>query len=271
VVDRKFINDLPLIDRDVMDLTMLTPGVTEADDQCVGCGGTNFVSNGSRNATADILMDGATVTNYEPNGGVTEMTYTPSSEAVEEFRVEQSNFSAEYGFSGASVVNMITRSGSNSFHGSGYDFARNKITDANGWFANLNGDPLPAVHRHNFGGTVSGPSSRTRPSFSLTMMVRARARQAHPRLAFPPTPSATMATLARFAPTTADRSTIPASAVLRRGRFGIRILEPTSKLGIMGRERCAALSFLTTISAPTPAREMPNCRLGSSCRGGKAT
>ena len=88
VVDRKFINDLPLIDRNVMDLTMLTPGVTEADDQCVGCGGTNFVSNGSRNATADILMDGATITNYEPNGGVTEMTYTPSSEAVDEFRVE---------------------------------------------------------------------------------------------------------------------------------------------------------------------------------------
>ena len=67
-------------------------------------------------------MDGATVTNYEPNGGVTEMTYTPSSEAVDEFRVEQSNFSAEYGFSGASVVNMITRSGSNTFHGSGLRF-----------------------------------------------------------------------------------------------------------------------------------------------------
>jgi hypothetical protein len=156
VVDRKFINDLPLIDRNVMDLTMLTPGVTEADDQCVGCGGTNFVSNGSRNATADILMDGATITNFEPNGGVTEMTYTPSSEAVDEFRVEQSNFSAEYGFSGASVVNMITRSGTNSFHGSGYDFIRNKIADSNSWFGNLNGDPLPSVHRNNFGGTIGG-------------------------------------------------------------------------------------------------------------------
>ena len=165
VVDRKFINDLPLIDRNVMDLTILTPGVTEADDQCVGCGGTNFVSNGSRNATADILMDGATITNYEPNGGVTEMTYTPSSEAVDELRVEQSNFSAEYGFSGASVVNLITRSGTNSFHGSGYDFIRNKITDANGWFANLNGDPLPPVHRHNFGGTVGGPIFKNRTFF----------------------------------------------------------------------------------------------------------
>jgi hypothetical protein len=165
VVDRKFINDLPLIDRDVMDLTMLTPGVTEADDQCVGCGGTNFVSNGSRNATADVLLDGATLTNYEPNGGVTQMTYIPSSEAVDELRVEQSNFSAEYGFSGGSVVNMITRSGSNAFHGSGYDFVRNKIADSNNWFGNLNGNPLPSVHRHNFGGTVSGPIFKNKTFF----------------------------------------------------------------------------------------------------------
>ena len=99
MVDRKFINDLPLVDRYVMDLTFLTPGVTETDDQCgVNCTGTNFVSNGSRNSTADVLMDGATITNYEPNGGITNVTYTPSAEAVDEFRVEQSNFSAEYGF-----------------------------------------------------------------------------------------------------------------------------------------------------------------------------
>ena len=128
VVNRKFINDLPLVDRYVMDLTSLTPGVTEADDQCgTNCTGTNFVSNGSRNSTADILMDGASVTNYEPNGGVTQVTYTPSPEAVDEFRVEQSNFSAEYGFSGGSVVNMVTRSGTNNFHGSAYDFIRNTI------------------------------------------------------------------------------------------------------------------------------------------------
>jgi len=165
-INRKFINDLPLVDRYVMDLAMLTPGVTEADDQCsTGCTGTNFVSNGSRNSTADILMDGATVTNYEPNGGVTQATYTPSPEAVDEFRVEQSNFSAEYGFSGGSVVNMVTRSGTNTFHGSAYDFVRNTLTDANNWFNNLNGIPLPPVHRHNFGGTVGGPIFKNKTLF----------------------------------------------------------------------------------------------------------
>jgi len=166
VINRKFINDLPLVDRYVMDLTMLTPGVTETDDQCaINCTGTNFVSNGSRNSTADVLMDGATVTNYEPNGGVTNVTYTPSPEAVDEFRVEQSNFSAEYGFSGASVVNMITRSGSNSFHGEGYDFIRNTVTDANNWFNNQSGIPLPPVHRNDFGGTISGPIFKNKTFF----------------------------------------------------------------------------------------------------------
>lgn len=166
VVNRKFINDLPLIDRYVLDLTALTPGVTEADDQCpTGCTGTNFISNGSRNSTADVLMDGATITNFEPNGGVTQVTYTPSPEAVDELRVEQSNFSAEYGFSGASVVNMVTRSGTNVVHGSLYEFARNTITDANNWFNDAAGIPLPPVHRHNFGGTVGGPIWRNHAFF----------------------------------------------------------------------------------------------------------
>ena len=101
VVNRRFINNLPLIDRNVIELVNLAPGVTAMDDQCdVTCTGTNFVSNGGRGAQADILTDGASVTNSEPNGGITAATYLPSPEAVEEFKVEQTNFSAEYGFSG---------------------------------------------------------------------------------------------------------------------------------------------------------------------------
>jgi hypothetical protein len=166
VVNRNFIDSLPLVDRYVMDLAMLTPGVTEADNQSPVSGtGTNFVSNGSRNSTADVLMDGVTVTNMEPNGGVTQVTYMPSSESVEEFRVEQSNFSAEYGFSGASVVNLVTRSGSNEFHGGVYDYIRNKITDSNTWFNNYNGIALPPVHRNNYGGTFGGPIWRNKTFF----------------------------------------------------------------------------------------------------------
>jgi Carboxypeptidase regulatory-like domain/TonB dependent receptor/TonB-dependent Receptor Plug Domain len=165
VVDRRYINDLPLIDRNVMDLTYLAPGVTDVDDQCPNCGGTNFVSNGSRGASADILMDGASITNFEPNGGVTQAVYVPSPEAVEEFKVQQTNFSAEYGFSGASVLNMVTRSGTNSFHGSLYDFIRNTITDANNWFNDASGIPIPPVHRHDFGATLGGPIIKNKTFF----------------------------------------------------------------------------------------------------------
>ena len=166
VINRRFINDLPLIDRNVISLVNLAPGVTEMDEQCdATCTGTNFVSNGSRGSTADILTDGASVTNSEPNGGITSATYLPSPEAVEEFKVEQTNFSAEYGFSGASVVNMITRSGTNKFHGSGYDFIRDDIFDANNWFADRNGDPLPPLRRNNYGFTIGGPIFKNKTFF----------------------------------------------------------------------------------------------------------
>ena len=168
VVNRRFINDLPLVDRNVVVLTSLAPGVTEMDDQCdVTCTGTNFVSNGSRGSTADILTDGASVTNSEPNGGITSATYIPSPEAVEEFKVQQTNFSAEYGFSGGSVVNMITRSGTNKFHGSAYDFVRDASLDANNWFANRAGEPIPSLRRNNYGFTIGGPIIKNKTFFFL--------------------------------------------------------------------------------------------------------
>lgn len=166
VVNRRFINDLPLVDRNVVQLTSLAPGVTPMDDQCgIDCTGTNFVSNGSRGSTADILTDGTSVTNSEPNGGITQATYVPSPEAVEEFKVQQTNFSAEYGFSGASVVNMITRSGTNKFHGSVYDFVRDASLDSNEWFAKRAGNPIPDLRRNNYGFTIGGPIIKNKTFF----------------------------------------------------------------------------------------------------------
>ncbi|OLB22187.1 MAG: hypothetical protein AUH15_07135 [Acidobacteriales bacterium 13_2_20CM_55_8] len=166
VVNRRFINDLPLLDRNIESLTALAPGVTEMNDSCPEpCIGTNFVSNGSRGATSDILLDGASATNSEPNGGITSVTYLPSPEAVEEFKVQQTNFSAEYGFSGASVVNVVSRSGTNKFHGSVYEFLRDDSLDANDWFANRNGDPIPPLRRHNYGGTIGGPIFKNKTFF----------------------------------------------------------------------------------------------------------
>jgi hypothetical protein len=165
VVDRKFINDLPLNGRGVFNLAFLAPGVTEVDAACMGCSANNFISNGSRNATADILMDGVTTTNYEQNSGIRVDTYTPSVDAVEEFKVQESNFSAEFGFSGATIINLVTRSGANKFHGSGYEFLRHYKMDANSYFNNQQGIPIPALRRNNFGGTIGGPIIKNKTFF----------------------------------------------------------------------------------------------------------
>jgi hypothetical protein len=71
-------------------------------------------------------MDGASVTNYEQNSGSIVTTYTPTTDAVSEFKVQTSNFSAEFGFSGATVINVVTKSGSHEFHGTAYDYLRNR-------------------------------------------------------------------------------------------------------------------------------------------------
>jgi len=159
VVNRKFVNDLPLADRQFVNLTYLAPGVTETDapGTAGSQGGINFNSNGSRNATADVLIDGASSTNFDQNSGIQNAIYTPSVDSVEEFKVEQSNFTAEYGFAVGAIINVVTRSGSNQFHGSAYEFLRNSAMDANNWFSNANGEPISALKRNDFGGTIGGP------------------------------------------------------------------------------------------------------------------
>lgn len=165
VVDRRFINDLPLVGRSVLDLAYLTPGITDVDNDCKGCMANNFISNGSRNATADILLDGVSSTNFEQNSGILAPTYTPSVDAVEEFKVQQSNFSAEYGFTGATLINVITRSGTNKFHGTLYEFVRNDKFDANEWFNENSGNARPPHRQNDFGGTIGGPIIKNRTFF----------------------------------------------------------------------------------------------------------
>jgi hypothetical protein len=164
VLNEKFIKDLPNLDRSILDLAYLTPGIVSANNGH-HAGDVNFVSNGSRNATSDVLMDGTSVTNYEQNSGTIVTTYTPTTDAVEEFKVQTSNFSAEFGFSGATVINVVTKSGTNEFHGAAYDYLRNQKLDANKFFDNEFGNPLQGLHRNNFGGVIGGPIKRNKTFF----------------------------------------------------------------------------------------------------------
>ena len=165
-LNRTFINELPLLGRGVYDLTNLAPGVTQVSGGYIGGGlANNFISNGSRNAQADIIADGATTSNFEQNTGIQTSMYSPSVDSVQEFKLQQSNFSAEFGFSGSTIINLVTRSGSNDFHGTGWWFGRRNAWTANNWFANA-GDVELAPRRYNlFGANIGGPIKQNKVFF----------------------------------------------------------------------------------------------------------
>jgi hypothetical protein len=164
VIENKYIISLPNIARNPMGLTYLTPGV-------VGSGGrrgdnnTNFVANGSRNSTSDVLLDGVTVVTVEQNSGITDLKFSPSVDAVQEFKMQTNFFSAEYGQTGGAVVNMVTKSGSNDIHGTGYYFLRHSDLNANNWFSNRAGRARPFYRRDQFGGVVGGPVIKNKTFF----------------------------------------------------------------------------------------------------------
>ena len=165
-VNRALIDNLPLVDRSILDLAFLAPGVTQVPGSAYGRNTSlNFVSNGGRNDTAEILVDGITATSYEPNTGINTPLYTPSVDAVQEFKIMQNNFTAEEGFSGNTYINMVLRSGTNGLHGSVYEFLRNDKLDSNNWFSNSNNGKLPPLRRNQFGGSIGGPIKKDKTFF----------------------------------------------------------------------------------------------------------
>ncbi|MBV9745440.1 MAG: TonB-dependent receptor, partial [Acidobacteriia bacterium] len=171
VLNRRSINDLPLVDRNPFDLAFLAPGVSQAPGTTYGNGVstpgfvTNFVSDGSRNAQADLLLDGVSVTNSDNNPGVQKALYVPPIEAIQEFKIQQTNFSAEFGNSGGTIVNVVTRSGTNQYHGELFEFLRNNVLNANTFFANAAGLAQPHLTHNDFGGAIGGPVRKNRTFF----------------------------------------------------------------------------------------------------------
>jgi hypothetical protein len=166
-VTGNYILDMPLFDRNPTNLIFLAPGVTNVNGGDVNAlGGLNFSSNGQRTFSAELRLDGAVASTPEGGeGGTNNATYKPSVEGIQEFKLMNNGYSSEYGSNGGTVISMVTKSGTNEFHGSGFYFTRRPWMDANSWFANQAGEPRAIYKREEYGGSIGGPIVKKKAFF----------------------------------------------------------------------------------------------------------
>src|SRR6266536_2005345 len=159
VVDQRSVNDLPLNGRNFTFLAQLVQGVNSPQADTRGNAGSGaFSANGFRPAQNNYMLDG--IDNNSDtvdflNG--TNFVVLPPVDAIQEFKVQTSDFSAEYGRSGAAVLNATIKSGTNEFHGAAWEFFRNDKLDAADFFENAGGVPKGALRQNQFGVAAGGP------------------------------------------------------------------------------------------------------------------
>ena len=172
-VSAKQVEDMPLNGRNTMNLMELVPGVVPqgntnsgvAMNQGTGTGSVawgNYQIGGGMPTQSSIFIDGSPTMLMQKNTSA----LVPTADTVQEFNVQTSGVSPEFGRFGGGIVSMTTKSGSNQFHGTAYEYIRNKGINANLFFNNRNGIPRGESTQNQYGGTVGGPSGRTKRSSS---------------------------------------------------------------------------------------------------------
>ncbi len=164
VVDNRKVTDLPLNGRNPFDLAFLTPGAVAYNRLPLPGNNiplSNLSINGGPTMGNEILLDGIPDTSPQFN----QFAIIPSIDAVQEFKVQTNNMSAEFGRTSGGVINVSMRGGTNQFHGSLYEFLRNSAFDANNFFNNSTGQNKPPFRFNQFGGTVGGPVRRDKTFF----------------------------------------------------------------------------------------------------------
>jgi hypothetical protein len=164
----RFAEDLPLNFRSVISLTLINSSVNNAaEEQVVGSPGLaqtadqdiSFLNfGGTFFDTAEYLVDGTWDTRADWGGVI----FVPSVDDVQELKIQTNAFTAQYGWSSGNVVNIVTKSGSNEFHGDAYEFYTNSNLDARYFF---NNGAQPAFHRNQYGATIGGPIRRNKLYF----------------------------------------------------------------------------------------------------------
>ena len=166
-VNATTVRELPLNGRSWTDLANLQPGVYSAEmhlrnaDDNRGIGAESVIS-GARPQQNNYRLDGISINDYANGGPGSLLGGNLGVDAIQEFSVLTSNYSAEYGKTSGGVVNAITKSGTNQFHGSAYEFLRNSALDADNFFDNATGTPKPPFRRNQFGASAGGPIRKDR-------------------------------------------------------------------------------------------------------------
>jgi hypothetical protein len=252
-VEGKVVQQMPLNGRNVLNLLELAPGVVPQGS--VSGNPLGNQSNGS-------LTNNTGFGNYQIGGGMANQSafyldgvplntsyinspaLVPTQDAIQEFRVDSNAVSAEFGRFAGGVVNMATKSGTDAFHGSAYEYIRNKVLNANQFFNNRNGVPNPAFTQNQYGAAVGGPVKREKLFFFFSWEGYA---------------------FRRGNPTTA---TVPTLA-MRNGDFSALlpntvIYDPLTTCGISGAPACPPGQ--TTVRQAFPGNIIPESRLDPTAK-----
>ncbi len=158
LISQQQVEDLPLNGRSIQNLVMLQPGMAQ-DQGSMGWLAPQWISNGNRGETEVATLDGSDATDAEMG---TVQFWNFNLDAIAEFKVQQANYSAEFGQGGGTVTQIVSKSGTNRFHGSAFEFIRNSYFDAANYFSSSGVSPL---QRNEFGATIGGPIIRDRTFF----------------------------------------------------------------------------------------------------------
>ncbi|PYR95745.1 MAG: hypothetical protein DMG16_29650 [Acidobacteria bacterium] len=169
------ITELPLSTRNYTNLLANSTGANASvqDASLIGKGTTLIAVNGAGNGQNTFLQDGIVINNwFSFNTGVEGVSVggfaIPNPDAISEFKIQTSSYDAGYGRNPGANVNVVTKSGTNSFHGSAFEFFRNSALNANTWFRNYQGLPKPLLNSHQYGGAVGGPIKKDKLFFFTT-------------------------------------------------------------------------------------------------------
>lgn len=174
VTSEREVRDLPLVTRNYTQILGLSPGiianVTNATELGRGSSGLSGAAgdvhaNGGRTADNNFQMNGVQVNDLAGAGSASGGVAIPNPDTIREFKVQTALYDAAFGRGGGANVNVVTKSGSNEFHGNLFHFFRNRALNANDFFFNLAGQPKPVLNQNQFGGTLGGPVRKDRLLF----------------------------------------------------------------------------------------------------------